>query len=328
MDIILREDVLPSDDVMSQLTGLTHARFSGIRSALRKEGYEFEQVHRRGAWKVTKRPKDRLLWDGSTRALPVETVQAEPSEIEAISPVPADTTASSPTEESPVLDQKIEFQVSAEPISNEFEVVQYRIDALKSSFYNPPERTEQKRIENLVASIKTHGILVPVLITEDGQIVDGHRRVAAARQLEMTTVPAIVLPAGKLPDDVYLTINETTRKLGPSEFLHIELSGGKVPARQRQHINWLRKHVGPDALITLRSRRQSPDAMRRALSQIVSYCDRMKDKKFIRQAFEWLIHFGDMRLFIVSAMQGGIDAEMVEQAVMKGRRIGTIYEVK
>jgi len=51
----------------------------------------------------------------------------------------------------------------------------------------------------LVDSIETQGILTPLIITETGIILSGHRRWAAAKKLSLPTVPVIISP---LTDDL------------------------------------------------------------------------------------------------------------------------------
>jgi hypothetical protein len=46
----------------------------------------------------------------------------------------------------------------------------------------------------LVASIREHGVLEPLVVTRDGVIVSGHRRHAAAREAGLKTVPCRVVP--------------------------------------------------------------------------------------------------------------------------------------
>ena len=52
---------------------------------------------------------------------------------------------------------------------------------------------------DLVASVRTHGVLNPLLITADGVIISGHRRWDAARIAGLATVPVVVSP---LTDDL------------------------------------------------------------------------------------------------------------------------------
>ncbi|MGE0270241.1 MAG: site-specific DNA-methyltransferase [Alphaproteobacteria bacterium] len=71
-------------------------------------------------------------------------------------------------------------------------VVSVQISELKS--YGSNARTHSKRqIRQIAASIKKFRFTNPILITLSGQIVAGHGRVAAAKLLGMTEVPALCL---------------------------------------------------------------------------------------------------------------------------------------
>jgi len=61
---------------------------------------------------------------------------------------------------------------------------------------HPRTSLDPGRIQELAASIAAHasqgGILQPLLVTPEGTIVAGHRRLAAARQVGMVEVPVVV----------------------------------------------------------------------------------------------------------------------------------------
>jgi ParB family chromosome partitioning protein len=65
-----------------------------------------------------------------------------------------------------------------------------------------PPRTDDA-FRDLVASVREHGVLVPIVATRDHQGVrvrHGHRRVLAAIHAGLTTVPVVVYSAGALTD--------------------------------------------------------------------------------------------------------------------------------
>jgi ParB/RepB/Spo0J family partition protein len=45
---------------------------------------------------------------------------------------------------------------------------------------------------DLVASVRAKGVLVPMLITQDGRIIAGHRRWQASKQVGLAKVPVVV----------------------------------------------------------------------------------------------------------------------------------------
>jgi ParB-like chromosome segregation protein Spo0J len=60
---------------------------------------------------------------------------------------------------------------------------------LQSALFRPLSDKEHAR---LVEDIRTHGVLQPIEITDDGMIIDGHERVRAARAIGLTEIPVRV----------------------------------------------------------------------------------------------------------------------------------------
>jgi DNA modification methylase len=75
---------------------------------------------------------------------------------------------------------------------------------LRSTYtFKPAKRNARthgdKQIEQIAASLKQFGFLVPVLVNEEGRIVAGHGRVEAAKRLGLEEVP--VIPVAHLTED-------------------------------------------------------------------------------------------------------------------------------
>ncbi len=74
-------------------------------------------------------------------------------------------------------------------------IVDIPLAHLASNPYQPRHRIDDASLEELASSVREHGVLQPVLVTEtlDGyQLVAGERRVRAARLAGLERVPAIV----------------------------------------------------------------------------------------------------------------------------------------
>ena len=71
---------------------------------------------------------------------------------------------------------------------------------------------EGKRMEDMIESIKTHGIISPIIVRpiDDGkfEILSGHNRVEAAKAVELTEVPAII-KEGLTDDEAALIVTES-----------------------------------------------------------------------------------------------------------------------
>lgn len=71
-----------------------------------------------------------------------------------------------------------------------------RIRAYKRRF-----RRNEAAIERMVRSIEAYGFSIPVLVTAEGEVVDGELRVKAARRMGWTQIPVIVCE-GWTPEQV------------------------------------------------------------------------------------------------------------------------------
>ena len=62
-----------------------------------------------------------------------------------------------------------------------------------------------------VESVRAHGVLVPLIITQDGMVISGHSRRAAAIMTKLKTVPCIVSPLTD-PDEIERALIESNRQ--------------------------------------------------------------------------------------------------------------------
>ena len=70
------------------------------------------------------------------------------------------------------------------------DIISKKIDELTPYERNP--RKNEAAIDAVAASIKNFGFKVPIVIDQDGVIVAGHTRLAAAKKLGLEEVPVIV----------------------------------------------------------------------------------------------------------------------------------------
>ncbi len=59
-------------------------------------------------------------------------------------------------------------------------------------FYGRNPRKNDAAVDRMVASIREFGFKVPVLARSDGEVVDGHLRLKAAKKLGITEAPVIL----------------------------------------------------------------------------------------------------------------------------------------
>ncbi|MBI3626551.1 ParB/RepB/Spo0J family partition protein, partial [Candidatus Uhrbacteria bacterium] len=77
-------------------------------------------------------------------------------------------------------------------------ILQIPLEKIHTNKFQPRQHFDHAEIEELAKSIKEHGILQPLTVTQEGDsynLIAGERRLRAARFLELKTVPAIVRKA-------------------------------------------------------------------------------------------------------------------------------------
>ncbi len=74
--------------------------------------------------------------------------------------------------------------------------IELNIDSISSNPYQPRESVDEEKLQELVSSIRMHGVLQPVVVRPKGagsyELVAGERRLRAARAAGLATIPAVV----------------------------------------------------------------------------------------------------------------------------------------
>lgn len=70
--------------------------------------------------------------------------------------------------------------------------LQHKLTSELIPYINNSRTHSDEQINQVAASIKEFGFLIPVLIDSSGMIIAGHCRVAAAQRLKLDTIPCIV----------------------------------------------------------------------------------------------------------------------------------------
>jgi ParB family transcriptional regulator, chromosome partitioning protein len=98
------------------------------------------------------------------------------------------------------------------------------IDRIRPNPRQPRQRMDQDELDSLAASIREHGVLQPILVTEtlDGyQLVAGERRFRASQQAGLERIPAVIRQLADR-DQLELALVENLQRadLGPMEEAH------------------------------------------------------------------------------------------------------------
>jgi DNA modification methylase len=131
--------------------------------------------------------------------------------------------------------------------------IEYRPCTSLRVYQNNPRQHSQKQLVKLAASIREFGFAMPILVDEDGTIIAGEARLAAARHLGLTDVPVLVachwspaqVKAYRLADNRLSELGKWDNKLLAAELdsimevgeVEIEILGwemGEIDALQEQ----------------------------------------------------------------------------------------------
>src|SRR3954447_2179764 len=98
------------------------------------------------------------------------------------------------------------------------------LDRIRPNPRQPRQRMDQTELESLADSIREHGVLQPILVTEtlDGyQLVAGERRFRASRLAGLDRIPAVIRQVADR-DQLELALVENLQRadLGPMEEAH------------------------------------------------------------------------------------------------------------
>jgi ParB family chromosome partitioning protein len=86
-------------------------------------------------------------------------------------------------------------QRDAQPVGHSGSALELPVEAITPNPYQPRKTFDDAAIRELSESVRSHGIVQPLLVTRNGdkyQLIAGERRFRAAKLAGLTTVPAIV----------------------------------------------------------------------------------------------------------------------------------------
>jgi len=192
---------------------------------------------------------------------------------------------------------------------------------IKPARYNPKGRTE--KLNGLMKSIKEHGIIIPLIIDSDNNLVDGHRRLESAKKLKIETVPTIQIKKGLAADLAYEVVNTNAKRLSTGDYIYIHLHGGKIPRSILMKIDSLQEIVGDDGL----KRLANVDASYRIgdyAYKVIKYCHN-KQENFLKRTIFWLAEHR-MSFAVRRAMEQKVKRDIIEKAIATNRPLKSTYQ--
>lgn len=94
-----------------------------------------------------------------------------------------------------VLGRGLSALIPEQGVSREERILYADINKIQRSPFQPREKFDQKKLDDLVSSIKEKGVLQPVIVREKNgeyELIAGERRLRAARSLGIAEMPVII----------------------------------------------------------------------------------------------------------------------------------------
>jgi N6-adenosine-specific RNA methylase IME4 len=165
----------------------------------------------------------------------------------------------------------------------------------------------------LRADVAEHGVTVALEVTATGTVLDGRHRLLAARELRLSTVPALVVtPADEIEHIIGAALNRRHLSASQKAALAVELDeyrGARTAARNRRHANL--KQSSEEATLPPRNERSREIAARTAGVSPRT----IQDAETVRQADPDL--FADVK-------EGRVAAHVAARKVRRARRDPTL----
>ena len=169
-------------------------------------------------------------------------------------------------------------------------------------------------------------IIVPLIISSDNVLADGHRRLAIAKMLGLETVPVIrdTLTTSAL----WSTLNAASRPVDAGtwmEAVHDGLPLENVPELQQRLISDLIRIVGKRTFETLSEKHRSPHILKQA-RWVGRHCGDLSDK-FLRTVILWFESCG-MQLRARKAIDADCPPEVLLAAIKENRPIREYWGIE
>jgi len=202
-------------------------------------------------------------------------------------------------------------------------IIMVPLESLRPAPWNPPQRTTRQALKELQESIRARGIIVPLVIDTNGNVIDGHRRLACAKALGLQVVPAVVVQADS---SLYSELNDVTRRLNGKEWLHVFARGVQAGKAHNKHLVEIERLCGREMIERMRRENLSSSVYKVARAVCRYTGTDPADDKWMRTVITWIVE-GHRQAMAHWAMADGIKPQRLYEVVRDGRDIRRRYLV-
>jgi hypothetical protein len=168
----------------------------------------------------------------------------------------------------------------------------------------------------LLSSVKYDGLIRPIVVNPDYQVIEGRKRFDAVKRLGFEGVPVVVIPA----QAAYRTcrnLEETKIPLSPPDKLKIYLEDRiALPARQCSELSGMKLVIGCTLMKMLAKAGKGVGTYRLA-RRLTRLCGDTTDKS-VRKCLRWLLKHGDEKR-VRQALSRQVNPMTILQCIEKDR---------
>ncbi len=207
-----------------------------------------------------------------------------------------------------------------------YHVIMMDVDSIKLAPFNPPGRVTPHQLARLKNSIEKAGkIIVPLVVSSDGYLADGHRRLACAKLLGYDMVPVIISHSPL--SDLWSECNCATKSITGKDWLYASTHGMEsdvtMPKNVTRQIEALQSLLTPDELSDISTRR-SPGIISTVREVSVYVND--DTHEFQRKLLLWLDKFGQ-DIVRAAIKYAEVDPEVIRLVIEQDRPLRRSWKI-
>lgn len=196
------------------------------------------------------------------------------------------------------------------------------IKNLKPAAYNPENRMNSTPMNRLVKSIDSIGLVYPIAINEKREVIDGHRRLTACKELGWDKVPTVVVTGDR--DAIYAETNANSMRMSAYDNLCIYLkNAAAVTPRIRASFERCESAIGRPLLEKMAKKGYGVKVYRWA-QVICRHLECVDDIEFVKKTILWCMEHRAMRP-AWNAVKANINPATLRRAINNNRPLKEKY---
>ncbi len=189
--------------------------------------------------------------------------------------------------------------------------------------FNPARRTEDEtKLRALEDAIReAHGIIQPLIISRDRRVIDGHRRLQAAKNLGLKEIPCIIRPLSMQVG--WRLLNATSMPVTSNDWAQAYYAGmsrENLPDKDRRNITEIERLLGREGFEQLAAKRMSPNVLQEART-VARYIENKSGREqpsdnMMKKVLQWMIQKNQQfagRIAVRQRMNRGVLQYAVEK---------------